>query len=189
MDNKNLTERHNSHVYDTFLMHWKYISRKRVNGKWQYQYEDPDAYDRNATVTKNVTTTYKNSDKLFDSTRRIKGISSLDGDIKQKETVIKERGKISQTIDKGKDWIDEQLYGHKTTDAYDRNAKVSKNVTTTYKNSNKLFDSTTTKNYSVGPGTLTEVVVKERGKISQAVNKGQAYVNAFLRDRNKKKKK
>ena len=188
VNDKTVMNDHRTNVYSNFLMHWKYISRKRVNGKWQYEYEDPDAYDRNATVTKNVTTTYKNSDKLFDSTRKIKGISSLDGDIKQKETVIKERGKISQTIDKGKDWIDEQLYGYKTTDAYDRNAKVSKNVTTTYKNSNKLFDSTTTKNYSVGPGTPTEVVVKERGKIAQAVNKGQAYVNAFLRDRRKKKK-
>ena len=180
MDNKNLTERHNSHVYDTFLMHWKYISRKRVNGKWQYQYEDPDAYDRNATVTKNVTTTYKNGNKLLDSTTKIDYPES------GSEIVFKERGKISQSIDKGKDWVNKKMYGYSVNDEYDRNATVNEKVTTKYKDSDKLLSST---KVISSPSTGTKEVIKERGKITQAVNKGQAYVNAFLRDRSKKKKK
>ena len=168
------------------LSHYKYISRKRVNGKWQYKYEDPDEYDRNATVSKNVTTTYRNSNKLLDSTTKI-NIPSPGNGI-SKETVMKERGKISQSIDKGKDWINKKLYGVQKEDEYDRNATVSKNVTTTYRNSNKLLDSTTKTNIpSPGNGTSKEIVLKERGKISQAVNKGQAYINAFLRDLGKKR--
>ena len=101
---------------------------------------------------------------------------------------MKERGKISQSIDKGKDWIDKKLYGVQKEDEYGRNATVSKNVTTTYRNSNKLLDSTTKINVpSPGNGTSKEIVLKERGKISQAVNKGQAYLNAFLRDLGKKR--
>ena len=101
---------------------------------------------------------------------------------------MKERGKISQSIDKGKDWINKKLYGVQKEDEYDRNATVSKNVTTTYRNSNKLLDSTTKTHVpSPGNGTSKEIVLKERGKISQAVNKGQAYVNAFLRDLGKKR--
>ena len=179
MNDKNLTERHNSHVYDTFLMHWKYISRKRVNGKWQYQYEDPDAYDRNATVTKNVTTTYKNGNKLLDSTTKVNYPES------GSELVFKERGKISQSIDKGKDWINKKMYGYSVNDEYDRNATANEKVTTKYKNSDKLLSST---KVISSPSIGTKEVIKERGKIAQAVNKGQAYVNAFLRDRSKKKK-
>ena len=168
------------------LSHYKYISRKKVNGKWQYKYENPDEYDRNATVSKNVTTTYRNSNKLLDSTTKLEFPSTENGT--SEETVIKERGKISQSIDKGKDWINKKLYGYQIEDEDDRNTTVSKNVTTTYKNGNKLLDSTTKINiHSPGDGTSKETVIKERGKISQTVNKGQAYLNAFLRDLGKKR--
>ena len=85
------------------LSHYKYISRKKVNGKWQYKYENPDEYDRNATVSKNVTTTYRNSNKLLDSTTKINVPSPGNGT--SKETVIKERGKISQAVNKGQAYI------------------------------------------------------------------------------------
>ena len=40
MDDKNLTQRHNSRVYENFLMHWKYIKREKVGDKWKYTYKD-----------------------------------------------------------------------------------------------------------------------------------------------------
>ena len=42
MDDKNLTQRHNSRIYDNFLMHWKYIKREKVGDKWKYTYKDDD---------------------------------------------------------------------------------------------------------------------------------------------------
>ena len=46
MDDKNLTQRHNSRVYDNFLMHWKYKYKKKVNGKWRYFYDvGPAGFD------------------------------------------------------------------------------------------------------------------------------------------------
>lgn len=41
MDDKNLTQRHNSRVYENFLMHWGYVKREKINGKWRYWYENP----------------------------------------------------------------------------------------------------------------------------------------------------
>lgn len=41
MGDKNLTQRHNSRVYDNFLMHWGYVKREKINGKWRYWYENP----------------------------------------------------------------------------------------------------------------------------------------------------
>ena len=40
VDDKNLTQRHNSRIYDNFLMHWKYIKREKVGDKWKYTYKD-----------------------------------------------------------------------------------------------------------------------------------------------------
>ena len=41
MDDKNLTQRHSSRVYENFLMHWGYVKREKINGKWRYWYENP----------------------------------------------------------------------------------------------------------------------------------------------------
>ena len=41
MDDKNLMQRHNSRVYDNFLVHWGYVKREKINGKWRYWYENP----------------------------------------------------------------------------------------------------------------------------------------------------
>lgn len=32
MDNKDLIHRHNSRIYDNFLMHWKYAKREKIVG-------------------------------------------------------------------------------------------------------------------------------------------------------------
>lgn len=41
MSDKNLMQRHNSRIYDNFLMHWGYVKREKINGKWRYWYENP----------------------------------------------------------------------------------------------------------------------------------------------------
>lgn len=43
MNDKNLTQSHHSRIYDNFLMHWKYIKREKVDGKWRYTYEDDNS--------------------------------------------------------------------------------------------------------------------------------------------------
>ena len=46
MDNKDLIHRHNSRIYDNFLMHWKYVKREKIVGakkgenKWKYFYKN-----------------------------------------------------------------------------------------------------------------------------------------------------
>jgi hypothetical protein len=39
MDN-NLKHSYHGRIYDNFLMHWKYIKREKVGGKWKYTYKD-----------------------------------------------------------------------------------------------------------------------------------------------------
>ncbi len=52
MDDKNLTERHNSRIYDNFLMHWKYIKREKVGDKWKYYYDDGKKTEASANEAK-----------------------------------------------------------------------------------------------------------------------------------------
>lgn len=40
VDDENLMQRHNSRIYDNFLMHWKYVKREKVGDKWKYTYKD-----------------------------------------------------------------------------------------------------------------------------------------------------
>lgn len=172
--------RYNSHytgVDDSEpVKHWKYIKKYRKNGRWQYIYKNPDAYDRGVTTTQNVTTKYYNSNTLFDTTTKSTTLPS--GDV----TISKGRGKISQAIDKGRDWIDKKMHGQLTKyDAYDHNATSKKKVTTKYQDSNDLFSSTVTRTDAMSGNTN---VVKKRGKIDRAINRGKAYVNAFLKDHN-----
>lgn len=177
--------RYNSHytgVDDSEpVKHWKYIKKYRKNGRWQYIYKNPDAYDRGVTTTQNVTTKYYNSNTLFDTTTKSTTLPS--GNVE----ISKGRGKISQAIDKGRDWIDKKMHGQVTKyDAYDHNAVSRKKVTTKYKDSNDLFSSTVT---NINPMTGDTKVVKKRGKIDRAINRGKAYVNAFIKDNFTKKKK
>ena len=48
MDDKNLKQRHNSRIYDNFLMHWKYTKREKIGDKWKYYYDD-DAARKNGS--------------------------------------------------------------------------------------------------------------------------------------------
>lgn len=150
-------------------MKWGFNDGKK-NGKRTAGMEDP--YDAERTVTKTVTTTYKNSDDLLDSKTTSSNITS------GTEEIVLERGKISQTvdklIDKGKSFINENYSG---VDAYDLGTTTTKTVKTTYKNSDKLFDSTTTKKYIT---SNAEHVTKSRGKLSRAVKRGKAYIESLF---------
>ena len=56
MDNKDLIHRHNSRIYDNFLMHWKYVKREKIVGakkgenKWKYFYKN----DKTGNNTKSI---------------------------------------------------------------------------------------------------------------------------------------
>ena len=158
------------------LKHWKYTSKKMVNGKWRYSYDDyyGNPYDSKKKTSKQVTTTYRNSDKMLSSTKTIT--------TKDKQMVYKDRGKIAQQIDKGKDWINQKMRHISVTDPYDRNATSTKQVITTYGNSDKLLNSIKTVNMGD-----KQMVYKNRGKIARAIDKGKAYVNYYVSNRMKKK--
>ena len=64
MDDNNLMQRHNSRIYDNFLMHWKYIKREKVGDKWKYTYKD----DKKASTT-GKTSNVKVSDLEIESYR------------------------------------------------------------------------------------------------------------------------
>lgn len=171
---------------DGELYHWKYIKKERINGKWRYYYNDEDSlYDKGSTNTSDVTTTttYKNGSGLLD-TKTINarvGLETKSGSkttVIKYEDVIKERGKISQYIDKGKDMVEKILYGTTSYDKYDDNkVEISRNkTTTTYKNSNDLF-SYKTKVSDLKSGTK---VTKERGILSQIIDKGINYVETKI---------
>ena len=58
MDDKNLIQRHNSRIYDKFLMHWKYTKREKIGDKWKYYYDD-DAARKNGSNPGKVPESYK----------------------------------------------------------------------------------------------------------------------------------
>ena len=64
MNDKNLMQRHNSRVYDNFLMHWKYVKREKVGDKWKYTYKDDKK-----TSTTGKTSNVKVSDLEIESYR------------------------------------------------------------------------------------------------------------------------
>lgn len=134
--------------YSDELYHWKYISKKKVNGKWRYTYDyDLDnkyksgAQDKSVTSEKTgeneytttaKTVTYKDSNKLLSSTKsdyrtgysgvRIKNNKTLDMYQTKGETT-RERGVIERVVAKGEKWIYENFF------KADRPTGREKNVT------------------------------------------------------------
>jgi hypothetical protein len=83
------------------LYHWKYIKREKVNGKWRYTYEEPNSViDSNRLFNKKYTT------KDFDGNKRN----------------VLVRGKLSRTVDQGKNELKKYVAGQK------RDWKESSNV-------------------------------------------------------------
>lgn len=122
------------------LKHWKYIKKKKVNGKWRYYYDDSELskFDRGATVTTEKinkygtkvtkTTKYEQTDDLFDkgnqSTRVTGNLGSSSFD--NTET-IKYQGKLSRSIAKGEKYIYDKFLSGKNKSKTLSKAKKSIN--------------------------------------------------------------
>jgi hypothetical protein len=81
--------------YPDELYHWKYISKKRVNGKWRYTYDtdldnayktgekvktvESERFGDNGYVTRAKTVTYKDSNSLFSKTEKVPTHTDLKG--------------------------------------------------------------------------------------------------------------
>jgi hypothetical protein len=81
--------------YTDELYHWKYISKKRVNGKWRYVYYidldnkyktgekvksvESERFGDNGYVTRAKTVTYKDSNSLFSKTEKVPTHTDLKG--------------------------------------------------------------------------------------------------------------
>lgn len=48
MDSKKITSTYHRNVYDNFLIHWKYVKREKVNGKWKYYYKTDEEREHDA---------------------------------------------------------------------------------------------------------------------------------------------
>lgn len=103
------------------LKHWKYIKKKKVNGKWRYYYDESelDKFDKGAVEVKEGvkkdgtkytnTTEYKKSNKLL--SKKEKTIITTNGSIgdrkyKNKSTdITKTQGKLDRAVAKGEKWV------------------------------------------------------------------------------------
>lgn len=155
------------------LKHWKYIKKVRVNGKWRYFYDDSETqkYDNNVTENSQITTKYKNTDRFGDS----ESVTTYGSNNK---TIVKNRGKLSRSIDNGKNWINKKIYGYSYKDKYDNNITENSRITTKYENSNKLFDSEST----TTSGSNEKTIVKRRGKLSQYRANGEKWIYEHLKN-------
>ena len=77
MDDENLMQRHNSRIYDNFLMHWKYIKREKVGDKWKYTYKDDAVTDARTKLGKSVID-YK---KAVATENKLKADKTHDGEL------------------------------------------------------------------------------------------------------------
>lgn len=103
MDDKNLTQSHHSHIYDNFLMHWKYIKREKVNGKWKYYYDDGEktkgaAYEAKAAAerAKQQLDTINNTIKIKNEAILARNKEIVDAKMEQKALVDKNRARIAE---------------------------------------------------------------------------------------------
>ena len=103
MDNKNLTQSHNSRVYENFLMHWKYIKREKVGDKWKYYYDDGTKTGAAAYEAKSAAERVRSKLDTVNSTIDIKNKAILDRNKKivdakmeQKALVDKNRQRIAE---------------------------------------------------------------------------------------------
>ena len=121
--------------YPDELYHWKYISRKKVNGKWQYTYDydldnkykgnekvrsvESERFGDNGYVTRARTVTYKDSDSLFSKKEKtpthinLKGVKSETGkftDLYTERVAEKHsRGVLERAQAKGEKYIYENI--------------------------------------------------------------------------------
>lgn len=147
---------------DDELYHWKYISKKRVNGKWRYKYDDDSkgggkGEDKPLWAVEDGKTYYKNdgsseygkytsgndtleikkSNKLF-SNKRVIQVSS--GNF-SRTTTIKEIGKLERSVNKAKNWV-RSLFDRKITvngKTTVQKGKISKTIDKGKKWIKKLF--------------------------------------------------
>lgn len=75
-------------IPDDVLMHWKYIKREKVNGKWRYY------YDANAGKTQTP------------GVNKFSNITTAKGTMNKKTATTSDTGKTSKAIDKAKRWLE-----------------------------------------------------------------------------------
>ena len=112
MNDKNLTQSHHSRIYDNFLMHWKYIKREKVDGKWKYYYDN----GKNTLASKNEAESALNKDKQT--------LKALQNAVKLNEKamneVVKQIEDINDNISEYRKINRDRLAsGQKTLDLYD----------------------------------------------------------------------
>lgn len=107
MNDKNLTQAHHSQVYDNFLIHWKYLKREKVNGKWKYTYDLKDAIEgAKSKATNAVSSTISKIETAANNTKN----------------------KISDTVEKVKDNIEDAI--DKTTNSVKETVKATPKAVT-----------------------------------------------------------
>lgn len=117
------------------IYHWKYIKKKKVNGKWRYYYDrsELDKYDQEysneRTTYKNVNgrtevqkktkTQYNKTNNWLDSTSKLEttsGVTSKGDSIGYKKvTYTKSQGKLSRAQAKGEKKIYDTFLSNKST--------------------------------------------------------------------------
>lgn len=114
---------------DTFLgdefsdemYHWKYIKKKKVNGKWRYYYDNSelDKFARGDSVVNSKDNTidtkiYRQSDRLFDKKSTGNGSINMTGaKTVNLNTTIHEQGKLSRSYAKAEKKIFDTFYSGK----------------------------------------------------------------------------
>ena len=103
MSDKNLTQNYHSQIYDNFLMHWKYIKREKVNGKWKYYYDDGEktkgaAYEAKAAAerAKQQLDTINNTIKIKNEAILARNKAIVDAKMEQKALIDKNRTRIAE---------------------------------------------------------------------------------------------
>ena len=127
MDEKDLTTLYHSHVYDNFLMHWKYIKREKVGDKWRYTYKDDLKTAANAATAKVKNAPKAASAKIAANTEKVK--NSITSMIGQQKTNAKEA--IKAAPKKAADAAD-KVVQKSTKVANNVGKKVMKNVNDYY---------------------------------------------------------
>ena len=96
------------------LMHWKYISKKKVDGKWQYKYTKSGETKFRTDVTTGKTTHYRTPDtKVYERNGNglLSKTSRVSTQFSSKE--YREIGKIDQMATKANKWLNKMMSKHK----------------------------------------------------------------------------
>ena len=105
-------------IPDDVLMHWKYIKREKVNGKWRY------IYDVNAGKTQSL------------GINKSSNASKVNGAVNKKASSVSQTGKMTSPIDKAKRWLENLKNGKSGNKVSAVNKGISGNKTTTSKSKN-----------------------------------------------------